>query len=218
MSALSSITPASLTRPFTPSASAVGPATGLEKDTSRPIIEGDRLTPAQERSSAPAVDRAERGSEELSADEQRQVDELKARDAEVRAHEQAHVAAAGPHYRGGPTYSYRTGPDGQRYAVGGSVQIDTSPVPGDPAATIAKAQQVRRAALAPAEPSTTDFQVAAAASRMEAEARAELTEQSTPPADSTPAPATNNAVAAQADAEGEERDREAPGGRIDVFA
>ena len=115
--------------------------------------------------------------EALSPDEQKQVEKLQERDAEVRQHEQAHVAAAGPHFRGGPNYSYQTGPDGKKYAVGGSVQIDTSPVPGDPEATIAKAQQVRRAALAPVEPSNTDRQVAAAASRMEAEARAELSEK-----------------------------------------
>lgn len=115
--------------------------------------------------------------EPLSEEEQRQVEELKARDQEVRTHEQAHVAAAGSLYRGGPFYSYQTGPDGKRYAVGGSVNIDTSPVDGDPQATIQKAQQIRRAALAPAEPSSTDQRVAAQASRMEAEARAELAEQ-----------------------------------------
>jgi hypothetical protein len=125
------------------------------------------------------VEPVERKAEatELSEEETKQVEALKARDAEVKAHEQAHVAAAGPYFRGGPNYSYERGPDGNRYAVGGSVQIDTSPVAGDPEATIAKAQTVRRAALAPAEPSSTDQQVAAAASRMEAEAQRELAEQ-----------------------------------------
>ncbi|GAB4546749.1 MAG: hypothetical protein Tsb0013_05860 [Phycisphaerales bacterium] len=125
------------------------------------------------------VERAETDGtqDELTPEQREQVEKLKARDAEVKAHEQAHVAAAGPYFRGGPTYSYQEGPDGNRYAVGGSVQIDTSPVSGDPEATIAKAQVVKRAALAPAKPSSTDQQVAAAASRMEAEARRELAEQ-----------------------------------------
>lgn len=114
---------------------------------------------------------------ELSEEEMKQVEALKSRDAEVKAHEQAHVGAAGPHYRGGPNYSYQQGPDGNRYAVGGDVQIDTAPVEGDPEATIAKAQTVRRAALAPTEPSSTDLQVAAAASRMEADAQQELSQQ-----------------------------------------
>src|SRR5690606_36735775 len=47
-------------------------------------------------------------------------------------------------------------------------------VPGDPRATMEKAQQIRRAAMAPAEPSPQDRRVAAEAARLEAEARAEL--------------------------------------------
>ncbi|MFQ5934609.1 MAG: putative metalloprotease CJM1_0395 family protein [Dehalococcoidia bacterium] len=43
---------------------------------------------------------------------------LKARDAQVRAHEQAHVAAAGGLATGGPKFSFQRGPDGKLYAVG----------------------------------------------------------------------------------------------------
>ena len=111
---------------------------------------------------------------ELTREEQAQVQELRQRDREVRTHEQAHVAAGGQYVRGGPTYEYEEGPDRNRYAVAGEVQIDSSPVPGDPEATIEKARVVRRAALAPAEPSSQDRAVAAAASQMEAQARAEL--------------------------------------------
>lgn len=113
-------------------------------------------------------------TEELSEEQQQQVTELKQRDAEVRAHEQAHVAAGGPHVTGGPTYEYQEGPDGRQYAVGGEVQIDTSPVDGDPEATLRKAQIVRAAALAPAEPSSQDRAVAAAATQMAMQAQAEL--------------------------------------------
>ena len=67
----------------------------------------------------------------------------------MRAHEQAHLAAAGPYANGAPTFEFQTGPDGRQYAVGGEVSIDTSPVPGDPEATVRKAQTVKRAALAP---------------------------------------------------------------------
>ena len=86
---------------------------------------------------------------ELSEEERRILNELRARDAEVRAHEQAHLAAAGPYANGAPTFEFQTGPDGRQYAVGGEVSIDTSPVPGDPEATVRKAQTVKRAALAP---------------------------------------------------------------------
>jgi len=113
---------------------------------------------------------------ELTPEEKRQVAELKKRDREVRAHEQAHRAAGGA-YTGSASYTYQTGPDGKRYATSGEVPIDASPVPGDPKATIAKMQQVRRAALAPAQPSAQDRRVAAQASQIEREARAELTRQ-----------------------------------------
>ena len=109
--------------------------------------------------------------------ESRQLAELKQRDREVRAHEQAHVAAGGAHVTGGQTYSYQRGPDGRAYAVGGEVQIDTSPVPGEPQETIRKMQQVQQAALAPAEPSAQDRAVAAQAAQQMAQARLELQRQ-----------------------------------------
>lgn len=111
---------------------------------------------------------------ELSEEEQAQVEQLKARDTEVRTHEQAHLAAAGPYARGGPSYTYQKGPDGKRYAIGGEVGIDTSPVEGDPEATVAKARVIRSAAVAPAEPSSQDRAVAAAAVKMEQDALSEI--------------------------------------------
>lgn len=109
---------------------------------------------------------------QLSDAEKAVVEELRKRDAEVRAHEMAHVAAAGG-LAGAPTFSYQTGPDGKRYAVGGSVTIDTSGG-ASPEETINKAQRIRSAALAPAEPSGQDRAVAAKATQMEVHARAHL--------------------------------------------
>ncbi|MDY3809498.1 putative metalloprotease CJM1_0395 family protein [Desulfovibrio porci] len=106
----------------------------------------------------------------LSPEAQQQLRELKQRDAEVRAHEGAHMAAGGAHVTGGADYTYQKGPDGRQYAIGGHVSIDASSVPGDPEATKEKAQQVRRAALAPGEPSGQDRQVAARAAAQEARA------------------------------------------------
>ncbi|MFQ5481905.1 MAG: putative metalloprotease CJM1_0395 family protein [Nitrospinaceae bacterium] len=113
----------------------------------------------------------------LSEEEARQVQQLRTRDREVRAHEQAHKGAAGPYARGAATFEYETGPDGKRYAVGGEVSIDTSPVPDNPQATLRKAQTLRRAALAPQEPSSQDRRVAAQAAAMETKARREIQEQ-----------------------------------------
>ena len=110
----------------------------------------------------------------LSEPERKQLEELRQRDREVRAHEQAHAAAAGALARGGPSYDFERGPDGRMYAVGGEVSIDTSPVHGDPRATLEKAGQIRRAALAPADPSSQDRAVAAEAAAMAAQARVEL--------------------------------------------
>jgi hypothetical protein len=115
------------------------------------------------------------GTQRLSEDDQKIVQELKARDSEVRQHEQAHVAAAGRYANGGPQYEFTTGPDGRQYATGGHVSIDVSPA-STPEATIQKAQVVRRAALAPAQPSGQDRAVAAQASQLESDARREIRE------------------------------------------
>lgn len=99
--------------------------------------------------------------------------ELRQTDQEVRAHEMAHSSVGGMYVISGPSYQFKSGPDGKRYAVGGEVTIDTAPVPGDPEETKRKMQVVRRAALAPAKPSPQDQAVAAAASRNEQNAEIE---------------------------------------------
>ncbi len=87
------------------------------------------------------------------------------------------MAAGSGLVRGGASYSYERGPDGQMYAVGGEVSLDASEVPDDPAATLAKAQRLKGAALAPASPSPQDRVVAAQAGAMAAKASAELAKQ-----------------------------------------
>lgn len=114
---------------------------------------------------------------QLSEEDQRKVDELKAREQEVTAHEQAHRSVGGSLVRGSIEYEYETGPDGKRYIVGGEVNIDTSAIEGDPEGTITKMQLVVRAALAPANPSTQDRKVAQQARSQEAKARMELMQQ-----------------------------------------
>ena len=84
------------------------------------------------------------------------------------------MAAAGDLALGGPSFEYQVGPDGRQYAVGGEVQIDTSPVEGNPEATLEKAQRIRQAALAPAHPSSQDQAVAAQADALAARAEQEL--------------------------------------------
>jgi len=121
---------------------------------------------------AGSAKRSGRSPQELAA-----IAQLAATDRAVRAHEEAHLAAAGPYATGGPSYIYAVGPDGQLYAVGGDVTLDTSPVPNDPEATIEKARTIEAAANAPANPSMQDRMVAAAAAMMEAAAEREVAQQ-----------------------------------------
>tara|TARA_R110001592_G_scaffold191441_1_gene437683 strand:+ start:15965 stop:16837 length:873 start_codon:yes stop_codon:yes gene_type:complete len=113
---------------------------------------------------------------ELSEDEIKMIEDLKARDLEVRAHEQAHKTVGGQ-YTGAVSLSYQAGPDGKRYAVGGEVPIDVSPISGDPQATITKMAVVSAAATAPAQPSAQDQMVGAQAARLMSEAQAELAQK-----------------------------------------
>jgi hypothetical protein len=127
--------------------------------------EGD-VSASQQESDNSAQEQAQQ------AEEQRVISQLQSRDREVRAHEQAHAAIGGAH-AGAPSYTYQTGPDGKKYAVGGEVSIDVAPE-STPLATIRKMEVVRAAALAPAEPSSQDRKVAAQASMQIAQARSEL--------------------------------------------
>ena len=133
----------------------------------------------ERRVASPGRQKQGSNSLELTEEEKQELRELKARDAEVRRHEQAHVMAGGKYVTSRAQFEYVVGPDGKLYAVGGEVQIDTSEVPNDPEATIEKAQTVRRAALAPSDPSPQDQRVAAEATRMEFEARMELSRERT---------------------------------------
>lgn len=134
-----------------------------------------RIQQALEASSARESDDDE-NAQGLTEEEEAQVRDLQERDREVRAHEQAHANVGGI-YAGAPTYQFVTGPDGRRYAVSGQVQIDTAEIEGDPEATIEKLETVRRAALAPAEPSAQDRRVAQQAAAGITEARAELQQE-----------------------------------------
>ncbi|MDX2111799.1 MAG: putative metalloprotease CJM1_0395 family protein [Verrucomicrobiota bacterium] len=112
----------------------------------------------------------------LSTDESKEVSRLQKRDADVRAHEQAHISAGGGLVRGGASYKYQQGPDGKSYAVGGEVQIELSSGK-TPSETAAKARQARSAALAPANPSAQDKAVAAKAAQLEQKALSQQTEE-----------------------------------------
>jgi hypothetical protein len=162
----------------------------------------DRVTLSKEAQQAKHDDGAglPKDEQNLSNEQKQQVNDLKRRDAEVKAHEQAHMAAGGGVVQGGASYEYQRGPDGKMYAVGGEVQIDVSPE-NSPEATVAKMQQVQRAAMAPAQPSGTDRAVAARAAQVEARARAEKSQANAPSAESAdPTQASPSSIDADEDA------------------
>jgi hypothetical protein len=111
------------------------------------------------------------------AADRRVINQLQSASTRVKAHEQAHMAVLGGAAGGGIHYTYVRGPHGGRYAVAGSIDVDLEPVHGNPEATIKKAKQIWRAALAPANPSAADMKVAAEAQRMIRQARQEIRQQ-----------------------------------------
>ncbi|MES9969774.1 MAG: putative metalloprotease CJM1_0395 family protein [Candidatus Thiodiazotropha sp.] len=129
-------------------------------------------TPATRDSTTQRPVRESGESSQLTQEEKAEVRELQKRDREVRAHEAAHRAAAGGLASGG-SYTYKRGPDGRSYAVAGEVSI-RMPSTNSPEQRVRQAETVRRAALAPADPSPQDRQVAAQASAMAAQARSEV--------------------------------------------
>ena len=128
------------------------------------------------RSGQDSAGQSGRDDSQQESTEQRKLAELKKRDAEVRAHEQAHASVGGD-LAAAPSYEFELGPDGKQYAVGGEVNIDLAMVPGDPQATIVKMQKVRAAALAPADPSSADRSVASEATKRILQAQTELAQQ-----------------------------------------
>ena len=175
--------PSEFGRSATPSISPPGltPAAAEGAQPASPQAEAQAASQASAQSPSKTRAKSEpfngvRRQDELSPEEQKQVEALKERDQEVRTHEAAHKAAGGQYVRSGATFDYQTGPDGKRYAIGGEVKIDTGKE-DDPQKTLEKAETIRRAAMAPAEPSDKDRQVAADAARMAAEARTEIAEE-----------------------------------------
>jgi len=150
----------------------------LDRDAARATSQREERTSsptretAESRNDRPPTNPHGADGKPLTDAEAARLTELRSADREVRAHELAHQAAGGGLARG-MSLSYVTGPDGRRYAVAGEVSIDSSTA-ATPEATIAKMQQVRAAALAPANPSPQDRAIAARATMSIVEASMKL--------------------------------------------
>ncbi|WP_170284465.1 putative metalloprotease CJM1_0395 family protein [Roseospira marina] len=145
----------------------IDPLTGrpveIDPFTGKPVF----TDPADVEFETPAAGSREGGEDATGADgltdaERAEVRRLAARDREVRQHEAAHKAAGGG-VTGPATYTFVTGPDGKQYAVAGEVPITVNTASGDPEQVIRDMEQVRRAALAPSDPSPADRAAAASA-------------------------------------------------------
>ncbi len=168
------------------------PAATEEDNRSREVQKQDRVTISPEarakadeanRNPDKITDRKPTG-ENLTDEEKQEVEKLKKRDTEVRTHEQAHLSAAGHLAAGGAQYTFKSGPDGQQYAVGGEVplKVDDAPTPEE---DLRNARQLERAALAPAKPSGQDRAIAAQAREKAAKAQQEIIENQAPKPEKT---------------------------------
>ncbi|MGF1484330.1 MAG: putative metalloprotease CJM1_0395 family protein [Opitutales bacterium] len=137
--------------------------------------------------------------ERLSDEEQKQLDVLQERDHKVRAEQIAEAVRSG--LAAQVHFIYRTGPDGNRYAVDGQVEHDVA-ASFSPEKTIERARELRAAILSSPDPSPKDLQVVAEIDRLEKEALRELRkseasaeEGASPPSEGSPTKSAERAEA-----------------------
>ena len=147
----------------------------VENNADNSVSSGDKTASAENNTQNNDKNAGQKNIGELSLEEQRIVTELQAADTNVRAHEAAHMAAGGG-LTSPASYTYERGPDNKMYAVAGEVGISTGEG-NTPQESLNKAQTIRRAALAPADPSPQDLKVAAQAASMEMNARAQIMQE-----------------------------------------
>lgn len=148
---------------------------GVENNTDNSVSSGDKTSSAENNTQNNDKNAGQKNIGELSGEEQRIVTQLQAADTNVRAHEAAHMAAGGG-LTSPASYTYERGLDNKMYAVAGEVGISTGEG-NTPQESLNKAQAIRRAALAPADPSPQDLKVAAQAASMEMSARAQIMQE-----------------------------------------
>ena len=111
---------------------------------------------------------------EMTLEQANELKRMQSQADKVVSHEGAHAMIGGTLMLGGPVYQYELGPDGEVYETAGQSRIDMSPIAGNPQGTIFKMQHVKRAAMAPLNPSGADRVVASQADQIENQARKHL--------------------------------------------
>lgn len=152
----------------------------MQRDQIRATVSGEGGTAdtsqSASRQAAPESRKNTVAPRELTPEEKRIVAELQQIDRRVRDHERAHLAAGRGVITSTADFTYTYGPDGRAYAIAGEVGIDTSPE-SKPEDNIYKGQRIQAAALAPRDPSPTDYRVASIGSQLELRGRSDLAEQ-----------------------------------------
>jgi len=160
-----------------------GAADGFSARTSKSAAaeRGASPAPGGGGQAAEESDRAPRGrtreaevvqARRLAPEAEAVIRQLRSRDSQVKAHYSAQAAAGGAQ-SSVASYRYTVGPDGQRYATDGSISFHMNSH-GTPHRMASQARAVRMAALAPANAGPRDLAVAAAAMRVELDARADV--------------------------------------------
>lgn len=101
-----------------------------------------------------------------------EIKRLQEQENNVISHERSHMQSGGE-FSGSPSYLYTRGPDGKVYISGGEVKMYV-PATDDYDKLIQSLQKVKRAAMAPPDPSPQDSKTAAMASAKEASVRQEI--------------------------------------------
>ncbi len=109
--------------------------------------------------------------ERLSDEERKQLEVLRERDQKVRAEQLAEAVRSGLSAQ--VQFTYRLGPDGNRYAIDGHVKHSVAPG-STPEQTIERARELRAAILSGAQPSPRDLKTVAEVDRLEAQAKEQI--------------------------------------------
>lgn len=157
-------------------------------DKAKALFEKDKTNSSQEPSDS--KDTTTKTQDNLTPEQQQEIAKLKDRDEEVKAHEQAHLSAASGINASAPTYTYETGPDGEKYAIGGEVSINVTQT-GDPEKDMQSAQTMKAAALAPSQPSSQDLAVAREADKMIEEDKKQIEEEKSQESEGSSSKTTN---------------------------
>ncbi len=146
-------------------------------DESKQLLENEKKAnnkdPKDKQTDEHKIKSSSSDDENLSEEEEKELEKMQKREDEVIKHEQAHKSAAGGLSVTRAQYEYVQGTDGKMYVKDGEVELKVKEE-DDPQKNKENAEQLKRAALAPEEPSAQDMKVAQEADKMIQKANQEL--------------------------------------------